>query len=109
MDQITKTVQSLGIYSTYPGSCYLIDAVRLVLEREDMLLSICCELYPSIAKLHNTTPDHVERNIRAVVDHCWEGKNRTVLEHIFPYPIVSKPYSGEIIDALAEYCKKTHD
>lgn len=106
MDQITKTVQSLGIHCACPGFCYLIDAVRLVLEREDMLLSICSKLYPTIAELHNTTPDNVERSIRSVVNHCWDGKNRTVLDHIFPYPILSKPCSGEIIDALAEYCKK---
>lgn len=108
MDQINKIVHSLGINSACPGSHYLIDAVKLVLEHEDMLLSICSKLYPSIAELHNTTPDNIERNIRAVITQCWERENRTVLDSLFPYPILSKPFSGEMIDALVEYCKRSN-
>lgn len=106
MDSITQTVRALGINGTYLGFRFLIDAVELVTENEDLLLSVCSKLYPAIAEMHHTTPDNVERNIRTVINACWERGNRPLLEKIFPYPLSARPSSGELIDALAEYCKK---
>lgn len=108
MDKISTTVHALGINATYLGFRYLVDAVRLVTEDEDLLLSICTKLYPAVAKLHHTTPDNVERNIRTVINTCWERGNCSLMEDIFPYPLAIKPSSGELIDALAEYCKQDH-
>ncbi|XCP84219.1 sporulation initiation factor Spo0A C-terminal domain-containing protein [Roseburia hominis] len=106
MDIITQTVRALGINATYLGYRYLIDAVEIVIEDEDTLLSVCSKLYPAVAERHHTTPDNVERNIRTAVNACWERGNRSILEKLFPYPIVAKPSSGELIDAIAEYCRR---
>lgn len=107
MDIVTKTVRALGINSTYLGYRYLIEAVHLAMENEDSLLSVCTKLYPVVAQKYNATSDNVERNLRTVINACWEHGNRAFLEAVFPYPINSRPSSSEIIDALVSYCKES--
>lgn len=105
MNHITETIRALGINGTYLGFRYLVEAIEIVSQNEDILLSISTKLYPTIAELHHTTAVNVERNIRTVINACWERGNRAFLADIFPYPLKSKPSSGEMIDALTEYCK----
>lgn len=105
MNEVSKTVRALGINRTYLGYRYLIDAVKLVMENESLLFSVCRKLYPAVAVLHHTTADNVERNIRTVISACWEHGNRSLLEDLFPYPLSAKPSASELIDALAEFCK----
>ena len=105
MYTITKTVRALGINATYLGYRYLIEGVRLAMEQEDVLLSVCTRLYPAIAAKYHSTPDNVERNLRTVISVCWERGNRTFLESVFSYPLTAKPSVSEMIDALADYCR----
>lgn len=105
MDTITKTVRALGINATYLGYRYLIEGVRLAMEQEDILLSVCSKLYPTIASQFNSTPDNVERNLRTVISLCWERGNRSFLQDIFPYPLTAKPSVSEMIDVLSGYCR----
>lgn len=105
MDKLTKTVRALGVNRTYLGYHYLIDAVNLVTQNELLLFSVCRKLYPAIAELHHTTADNVERNIRTVINACWERGDRSFLESLFPYPLSAKPTASELIDALAVYCR----
>lgn len=107
MDKITKTVRSLGIARTYLGYYFLIDAVKLVLDNETLLFSVCRKLYPAVARIHHTTADNVERNLRTAIRACWEHGNRSLLESMFPYPLYARPSASEVIDALADYCKST--
>lgn len=105
MDTVTQTVRALGINATYLGYRYLIEAVYLASENEDILLSVCTKLYPIIAEKFQTTPDNVERNLRTVINACWERGNRSLLQTIFPYPLASRPSASELIDALVGYCR----
>ena len=105
MDTVTKTVRALGINATYLGYRYLIAAVYLVSENEDILLSVCNRLYPSVAEQFKTTSDNVERNLRTVINICWERGDRKFLKSIFPYPLLSRPSASELIDVLVGYCK----
>ena len=105
MDNITRTVRALGIGRTYLGYYFLIDSVRLVLDNEVLLFSVCRKLYPTVARIHHTTADNVERNLRTAIRACWEHGNRSLLESMFPYPLYARPSASEVIDAIADYCR----
>lgn len=108
MDEIQQLIHGLGIHSTYLGYRYLYYAVMLVLEKEDYLLAITKTLYPSVAKKYHTNSFSVERNIRTVIGVCWDRGNRELLKQIASYPLLDKPTTGEFIDIIVSYCKKSH-
>lgn len=107
MDRIQQLIHSLGISSTYYGYRYLYYAVRLVMENEDYLLAITKLLYPTIAEKYHTNRYGVERNIRTIVNVCWERGNRDLLQTMAAYPLTDKPTTGEFIDIICTYCKQS--
>ena len=103
MGRIDEVLKSLGIRRTYKGYYYVADAVRLVMEDASLLLYISKSLYPEIARLHNTTINCVERDIRTVVKRCWGSEYADVLESMAGIPRDERPTSGEFIDILSGY------
>lgn len=98
--KIEKLVRSLGIGATYRGYRYLTYAVRICLEDEEYLLSISKLLYPEIAKEFNTTISSVERDIRTVIQVCWDRGNQELLQSIALHPLPCRPTAGEFLDIL---------
>ena len=87
MREIEHLIRSLGIGATYRGYKYLCYAISLCLENEDYLLGISKLLYPTIANTFQTTPSSVERDLRTVINVCWERGNRSLLTTIAMYPL----------------------
>ena len=100
METIQKLVRSLGIGATYRGYGYLVCAISLCLDDEDYLLSISKLLYPRIAEVHNTSVSSVERDLRTVINVCWERGNRGLLDQLSFYPLSARPTTGEFLDIL---------
>ena len=100
MREIEHLIRSLGIGATYRGYKYLCYAISLCLENEDYLLGISKLLYPTIANTFQTTPSSVERDLRTVINVCWERGNRSLLTTIAMYPLETKPTTGEFLDIL---------
>ncbi len=100
MNDIQYLVRSLGIGATYRGYRYLVMAVSLCLEDEDYLLGISKLLYPKIAELCHTSAGSVERDLRTVVNVCWERGNKGLLQEISPCPLSGRPTTGEFVDIL---------
>ena len=92
---IERLIRRLGIGATYRGYRYLCYGVSLCLTDEEYLLSISKLLYPIIAKEFNTTLSSVERDIRTVVQVCWEKGNKALLQDIAYRPLYNKPTAGE--------------
>ncbi|MDO4556863.1 MAG: sporulation initiation factor Spo0A C-terminal domain-containing protein [Lachnospiraceae bacterium] len=105
MDKILELIHELGIKRTYVGYHQLATAVELVIEDENRLLYVHKWLYTDVAKIHNTTPACVERNIRTVNLICWNKGNRELLEQIAGHPLDERPGNGDFIDILAAYIK----
>ena len=103
MKPIYDILKTLGIHRTYKGYYYVAEAVRLVQKDASLLLYISKSLYPSIARVYDTTISCVERNIRTVVTACWESEYATRLEELAGVPLYKKPTSGDFIDILANY------
>jgi len=69
--KVGSTLREVGIAPHIKGFTYLKDAVLMVLEREDLLGLITKELYPTIAKKHQTTASRVERAMRHAIKSAW--------------------------------------
>lgn len=82
MSRIDDVLKALGIRRTYKGYYYVADAVRLVMDDASLLLYISKSLYPEIARIHNTTINCVERDIRTVVKRCW-GANTQIFWNLW--------------------------
>lgn len=106
---IERLIRSLGIGATYRGYRYLCYGVSLCLQDEEYLLSISKLLYPKIAKEFNTTLSSVERDIRTVIQVCWDRGNRELLQDIALHPLCGRPTSGEFLDILVAYIEHSTD
>ena len=106
---IERLIRRLGIGATYRGYRYLCYGVSLCLTDEEYLLSISKLLYPIIAKEFNTTLSSVERDIRTVVQVCWDKGNKSLLQDIAYRPLYNKPTAGEVLDILVAYIQHTSD
>lgn len=105
MEEIQHLVRSLGIGATYRGYRYLVCAIMLCLEDEDYLLGISKLLYPKIAEEYKTSVSSVERDLRTVINVCWERGNKELLKQISLYPLFSKPTTGEFLDIMTDHLK----
>ena len=106
MGNIQKLIRSLGIGGTYRGYRYLVSAISLRMKDEDYLLGISKLLYPQIARAYDTSVSSVERDLRTVINVCWERGNRQLLEEISLYPLMNRPTTGEFLDILMHHLKQ---
>lgn len=106
MKDIQYLVRRLGIGGNYQGYRYLTYAISLCLKDEDYLLGVSKLLYPEIARAFQTTTCSVERNLRTVVNVCWDRGNRELLEAISLYPLLNKPTTGEFLDIVTGYLRQ---
>ena len=107
MEDIQRLIRSLGIGGTYRGYRYLVSAISLCMEDEDYLFGISKLLYPKIARMYDTSVSSVERDLRTVINVCWERGNRRLLEEISLYPISARPTSGEFLDILLHHLRQS--
>lgn len=103
MKEFQYLVHSLGIGRNYQGYRYLVFAISLCLKNEDYLLGVSKLLYPEIARNYHTSVYSVERNLRTVINVCWERGNRKLLEEISLYPLLNKPTTSEFLDIVITY------
>ena len=70
-----------------------------------MLGSITKILYPTIAKMHQTTPSRVERAIRHAIEVAWSRGKMDTIDALFGYTINTrkgKPTNSEFIALIAD-------
>lgn len=80
---ISEHLTNIGIPSGLSGYRYLLSAIRKVIEDESILDGITKILYPEIARLHNSTPQRVEKAIRHAIKTTWD--NSSSLLHLDEY------------------------
>ena len=103
--EIERLIRTLGIGATYRGYHYINYGIRLCLQDENHLLSISKILYPQIAHTFQTTSCSVERDIRTVINVCWERGNRDYLKSLALYPLETRPTVSEFLDILVGHLK----
>lgn len=104
-ERITSIFLTIGIPAHIKGYHFLREAIKMVVENNDIINRITKELYPGIAKKFNTTPSKVERAIRHSIDVAWSRGKVENINQLFGYTVYDKndkPTNGEFIALVAD-------
>lgn len=108
-DKITNLMLQLGIPSNIKGFAYTRTAILYLIKVYDIhQFAITKDIYPEVAKIHNTTVSRAERGMRYAVDVAWGRGNSSLQEEIFGYstnPNKGRPTNSEFLMRLADYLK----
>ncbi len=105
---ISDIMRQIGVPAHIKGYQYLRTAIKLSVEDSEMLGSVTKLLYPTVAKMYNTTSSRVERAIRHAIEVAWDRGDVDVLSSYFGYTIQSqrgKPTNSEFIAMIADKLK----
>lgn len=102
---VTNFMHEIGIPANIKGFQYLRDAILLCVENINIVTSVTKELYPTVAEMHDTTPQRAERAIRHAVELSWNKGETETLRNLFGFSIRSKtgrPTSSEFIAIVSD-------
>lgn len=105
---ISDIMRQIGVPAHIKGYQYLRTAIKLSVNDSEMLGSVTKLLYPTVAKMYNTTSSRVERAIRHAIEVAWDRGDVDVLSSYFGYTIQSqrgKPTNSEFIAMIADKLK----
>lgn len=103
--EVTGIMHEIGVPAHIKGYQYLRDAIIMVVNELDIINSITKQLYPSIARMYNTTPSRVERAIRHAIEVAWSRGQVDAIDKLFGYTInigKGKPTNSEFIAMIAD-------
>lgn len=84
---MTNIIHEIGVPAHIKGYQYLRDSIIMSVNNMDILNSITKQLYPTIAKMHETTPSRVERAIRHAIEVAWNRGKMDTINELFGYSI----------------------
>ncbi|MBQ9200453.1 MAG: sporulation transcription factor Spo0A [Lachnospiraceae bacterium] len=102
---VTDIIHEIGVPAHIKGYQYLRTSIIMSVNDMEMLNSITKLLYPSIAKMYNTTPSRVERAIRHAIEVAWSRGKTDTINELFGYTMGSgriKPTNSEFIALIAD-------
>lgn len=105
---VTEIIHQVGIPAHIKGYHYLRTAIMLSVNNDEMINSITKLLYPTVAKLYQTTSSRVERAIRHAIEIAWDRGDIDVLTRIFSYTVRTtkgKPTNSEFIALIADHLR----
>ncbi|MGN1365089.1 MAG: sporulation initiation factor Spo0A C-terminal domain-containing protein, partial [Victivallis vadensis] len=76
---ISDIMRQIGVPAHIKGYQYLRTAIKLSINDSEMLGSVTKLLYPTVAKMYNTTASRVERAIRHAIEVAWDRGDVDVL------------------------------
>lgn len=109
--EVTSVIHEIGIPAHIKGYRYLREAILMVVNRVELLGGITKELYPTIARNHNTTPSRVERAIRHAIEVAWSRGNLETINSLFGHTVNrdrGKPTNSEFIAMVADKLRMEH-
>lgn len=104
-ERIANLFLTVGIPAHIKGYQFLREAVRMVMERPELMSRITKELYPGIAHRFGTTSSKVERAIRHAIEVAWNRGRIDALDEAFGKNVCSlddKPTNGEFIALVSD-------
>ncbi len=102
---VTNIIHEIGVPAHIKGYQYLRDAIIMSVKDMEMLNSITKVLYPTIAKMHQTTPSRVERAIRHAIEVAWSRGKMDTIDELFGYTVSTgkgKPTNSEFVALIAD-------
>ena len=105
--QVTTIIKQLGVPIQLDGHQYLCTAIIMIIRDSEVIGRVTKILYPSVAKIYNTTPSIVERCIREVIAETFETGNFEMLNEFFGHIRYRNtkgiPSNSEFIAQIADY------
>ena len=102
---VTQVIHQIGVPAHIKGYHYLREAVILAIKNVDIINAVTKQLYPTVAKKHDTTSSRVERAIRHAIEVAWDRGDIDTLNSYFGYTINTgrgKPTNSEFIAMIAD-------
>ena len=102
---VTEIIHEIGVPAHIKGYSYIREAILLVLEDEDIINAVTKQLYPSVAKIYDTSPSRVERAIRHAIEVAWNRGDTETINKIFGFTInqsKGKPTNSEFIAMISD-------
>lgn len=103
--QVTEILHQIGVPAHIKGYHYLRDSIIMAIETPDIINAVTKQLYPSVAKMYNTTASRVERAIRHAIEVAWDRGDVDILNSYFGYTIHNtrgKPTNSEFIAMISD-------
>lgn len=104
-EKISNIFISIGIPAHIKGYQFLREAVKLAVEKPDIISSITKKLYPTIAERFETSSSKVERGMRHAIEVAWNRGKIENINSLFGLKIYNsneKPTNGELIALIAD-------
>lgn len=104
-EKISNIFISIGIPAHIKGYQFLREAVKLAVEKPDIIGSITKKLYPTIADRFETSSSKVERGMRHAIEVAWNRGKIENINSLFGLKIYNsneKPTNGELIALIAD-------
>ena len=101
--QVSNMLSSLSFSTRHRGYSYLREAILLA--KDDPLISITKDLYPTVASMFKCDPVQVERSIRTAIESAWKKRDNQVWMQYFQPEQISaahRPSNGQFISRLAD-------
>ena len=102
---VTTILHEIGVPAHIKGYQYLRDSIIMAVEDPEILNSITKILYPTIAKMYQTTASRVERAIRHAIEVGWSRGRMETIDRLFGYTVSNckgKPTNSEFIALIAD-------
>mgnify|MGYP001433954628 CR=1 FL=1 len=104
--EIETILRRLGARGTQKGFWCMCSGVELALNDPTLLYAVTKELYPAIARLHGVHPQAMIRDLRSLVEICWNEGDHELLQQVAQRRLTGKPSVGEFIDFLSGYLRR---
>lgn len=102
---ITNYLHIIGISPHVSGYRFLKVAIEYCVENYGRRVSVTTDVYPEVARVCNSTPKRVERNIRTAIDRAWFHGNIEMQHKMFGYTVndnKGRPTNKECIAMLTD-------
>ena len=103
---ISDVLKDLGVSTNITGYYQLRTAIEYLLEDMSRVTSMTKILYVDVAKLYNTTPAAIERNIRHAIESSWARGNVDTQHKLFGYSVSmdsANPTVTQFVSTVADY------
>ena len=102
---VTDVIQKLGVPAHIKGYQYLRTAIIDAISDRNLMECVTKQLYPCVAKKHDTTSSRVERAIRHAIEIAWDRGDAGTINSFFGYNIDSmkgRPTNSEFIALITD-------
>lgn len=110
--QTVDLLNKFGVPKELEGYEYLKQAIVFTCREAVIISSVTKVLYPTLAKIFNVTPSHIEHEIRHAIEITWDESDMRVLNSFFGLIVRNskgRPTNSEFIATVADELRIMND